>query len=91
MAAQCVSTPSRLGRDLPITSLNRLYDSADNRTIRVQIVSTLGGRSEPEATDKLIEIVRRGTDPQRRRSAINALGRKKDPRTTQLLLELIDK
>ncbi len=82
---------SRLGRDLPIASLARLYDNASDRTVRQQIVSTLGDRKEPEATDKLIDIVRRGTDPQLRRSAISALGRKKDPRTTQLLLELIDK
>jgi hypothetical protein len=59
--------------------------------VRQQIVSTLGSRKEPEATDKLFEIVRAGTDPQLRRSAINALTRKNDPRTTQLLLELIDK
>lgn len=82
---------SRLGRDMPIDALVRFYDSAGSRTIRRQIVSTLGSRDEPEATDKLIDIVRTGTDPQLRRSAISALGRKKDPRTTQLLLELIDK
>ncbi|HET8770090.1 MAG TPA: HEAT repeat domain-containing protein [Gemmatimonadaceae bacterium] len=82
---------SRLGRDMPIEALVRFYDSAGSRTIRRQIVSTLGSRDEPEATDKLIDIVRTGTDPQLRRSAISALGRKKDPRTTQLLLELIDK
>lgn len=82
---------SRLGTTMPIASLGRLYDSATDRSVRSQIISTLGDRKEPEATDKLIEIVRTGTDPQLRRSAISALGRKKDPRTTQLLLELIDK
>jgi FOG: HEAT repeat len=82
---------SRLGRELPIASLSRLYDNAGSRTVRQQIVSTLGERKEPEATDKLIDIVRTGTDAPLRRSAINALGRKKDPRTTKLLLELIDK
>lgn len=82
---------SRLGMTMPIASLGRLYDNASDRQVRSQIISTLGSRSEPEATDKLIEIVRTGTDPQLRRSAISALGRKKDPRTTQLLLELIDR
>jgi HEAT repeat protein len=82
---------SRLGRDLPITSLNRLYDAASNRAVRQQIVSTLGSRKEPEATDKLFEIVRNDTDPQLRRSAMSALTRKNDPRTTKLLMELIDK
>ena len=82
---------SRLGRELPIVQLNRLYDSASSRTMRQQIVQVLGDRPEPEATDKLIEIVRSGTDPQLRRAAISALNGKKDPRTTQLLLELIDR
>lgn len=82
---------SRLGRELPIAQLGRLYDGASSRTMRSEIVSLLGRRDEPEATDKLIEIVRTGTDPQLRRAAIGALNNKKDPRTTQLLLELIDK
>lgn len=82
---------SRLGRDLPIAQLNRLYDGASSRTMRQQVVQVLGDRPEPEATDKLIEIVRSGTDPQLRRAAITALNGKKDPRTTQLLLELIDR
>ncbi len=82
---------SRLGKELPIAQLNRLYDGASSRAVRSQIVEVLGDRKEPEATDKLIEIVRTGTDPQLRRSAISALNGKKDPRTTKLLLELIDR
>lgn len=80
---------SRIGRDLTIAALNRLYDGAASRTVRQQIVEVLGYRKEPESTDKLIEIVRTGTDPQLRRAAISALSNKKDPRTTQLLLDLI--
>jgi len=82
---------ARLGRNLPIAQLGRLYDSASDRTVRLQIVSTLGDRDEPEAIDKLISIVRTGTDPQLRRSAVSALTRKNDPRATQLLLELVDR
>jgi HEAT repeat protein len=82
---------SRLGREMPIAQLGRLYDGASGRTVRNQIVDVLGRRTEPEATDKLIEIVRTGTDPNLRRAAIAALNRKNDPRTTQLLLELIDR
>jgi HEAT repeat protein len=85
------SVLSRMGSDLPIAQLGRLYDGASTRQVREQIVSVLGRRKEPEATDKLIEIVRTGTDPQLRRSAISALTSKKDPRTTQLLLELVDR
>jgi len=85
------SVLARLGRSLTIVQLSRMYDGAANRTVRRQIVSTLGERTEAAATDKLIEIVRTGTDPQLRRSAISALTRKNDPRTTQLLLEMIDR
>ncbi len=81
----------RLGRELPIAALARLYDNASSRSARQEVVELLGQRAEPEATDKLIEIVKTGTDPQLRRAAISALNSKKDPRTTQLLLELIDK
>ncbi|MCE9601795.1 MAG: HEAT repeat domain-containing protein [Gemmatimonadetes bacterium] len=82
---------ARLGRDLPIANLSRLYDTGSSRTLRQQVMQVLGARTEPEATDKLIEIARTGTDPQLRQSAISALSRKKDPRTMQLLLELIDR
>ena len=82
---------SRLGRDLPIAQLNKLYDTGSSRTMRQKVMQVLGSRTEPEATDKLIEIARTGTDPQLRQSAISALTRKKDPRTMQLLLELIDR
>jgi HEAT repeat protein len=85
------SVLARMGRSLSIAQLGRLYDTAADRTVRRQIVSTLGQRTESEATDKLIQIVRTGTDPQLRRSAISALTRKNDPRTTQLLLEMIDR
>jgi HEAT repeat protein len=61
------------------------------RPLREEIVNALADRKEPEATDKLIEIAKSGTDPQVRRSAISALTRKgaKDPRTEKMLLELI--
>ena len=54
-------------------------------------MNVLAYRKEPEATDKLIEIARTGTDPQLRRLAINYLTRKNDPRTQKLLLEIVDK
>ena len=54
-------------------------------------MSQLANREEPAATDKLIEIARSGTDPVIRRQAISALARKKDPRTTKLLLDLVEK
>jgi HEAT repeat protein len=59
--------------------------------VREELINALSNRAEPESTDKLIEIVKTGTDPQLRRQAISALTRKKDPRTTRLLMELLDK
>jgi HEAT repeat protein len=74
-----------------IASLGKFYDTASARPLREEIVRALGDRKEPEATDKLIDIIKTGTDPQIKRSAINALTRKKDPRSTQLLINLISK
>jgi HEAT repeat protein len=68
-----------------------MYDAADSRSMREQIISALASRKEPEATDKLIEIAKSGTDPDMRRLAINYLSRRNDPRTTKLLMELIEK
>jgi HEAT repeat protein len=81
----------RLGQTMPIPDLARMYDGASSRTVREYLINSLGRRAESEATDKLIDIVKTGTDPNLRRSAINALTQKKDPRTTKLLLEIIDK
>jgi hypothetical protein len=59
--------------------------------MRREVINLLEKRKEPEAGDKLISIVRTSTDPSLRRSAIEALTRKKDPRTTKLLMDIIGK
>ena len=79
------------GRSLDLPALGKFYDGVGDRSLREMVIDVLGERKENEATDKLIEIVRAGTDPNLRRSAISALTRKKDPRTTKLLLEIIDR
>ena len=83
----------RLSRspDLSVADLARMYEAADSRSMRERLISALANRKEPEATDKLIEIAKGGTDPDMRRLAINYLSRKNDPRTTKLLMELIEK
>jgi HEAT repeat protein len=68
-----------------------MYESASSRSLREQIISILGQRKEPEATDKLIDIAKTGTDPNLRMRALNVLSEKNDPRTRALLLELINK
>jgi HEAT repeat protein/TolA-binding protein len=82
---------SRLYRsNIPIADLNKLYDAADSRDIRQQIINILQSRKEPEASDKLVEIVKTGTDIRLRTQAINALQRKNDPRSAQLFQDILD-
>ena len=83
----------RLGTMTNVTldDLAKLYDVADARTLREQILYALYQRKESEAVDKMMDIARRDTDPQIRRTAITLLARRNDPRATKLLQELIDK
>src|SRR4051812_17960727 len=82
----------RLSRsDIPVADIGRMYDAADSRSMREQLIAALAGRKEPEATDKLIDIAKNSTDLKMRRLAINYLSRKNDPRATKLLMELIEK
>jgi tetratricopeptide (TPR) repeat protein len=81
----------RVGRTLPIADLAKTYDASAERSVREGVIDVLRERTEAEATDKLIDIVKRGTDPQLRSRAISALTSKKDPRTMRLLMEILDK
>lgn len=76
--------------NMPVIDIVKLYDAADNYNVRSQIVGVLGNRKEPEATDKLIDIVKNGTVMPLRTQAINAITRKNDPRATQLLVDILD-
>ena len=78
-------------RNMPIADAVKLYSSVSDRQMREQLINVYGQRREPEATDKLLDIVKNDTDPNLRKYAINALTRKNDPRATKLLLEIIDK
>ena len=78
-----------VARTADIASLSKFYDGVSARPLREEIVNALGDRKEPEATDKLIDIARSGTDPQVRRAAINQLARKKDARSEKLFLDLV--
>ena len=80
-----------LGRSqISVEEIAKLYDAMSEREARSILVGILGRRLEPAATDKLVDIAKRGTDPSIRREAIAALARKNDPRTTKLLLELVE-
>lgn len=81
----------RIGQTMSVADLGRLYDGATNRRFRSEVITVLGRRKEDAATDKLIDIVRNGTDPQLRSAAINAITSKNDARALAALLEIINK
>ena len=83
----------RAGQNMDIAALGRLYDQTGQRQLRYELVRQLEGRREPEATDKLGEIARDGTDIEVRKRAIEALSNKakSDERASKLLLQLIDR
>lgn len=81
----------RAAQTMDIPSLGKFYDNVPQGRLRQTIIDVLGNRPEATATDKLLDIVKSSTDYQLRGQAISALTRKKDPRATQLLIELIDK
>jgi len=83
----------RLGRmqSVNVGDIAKLYDVADARSLREQILYALSQRKEPEAIDKLMDIARKDTDPQIRRTAISLLARSNNERAKKLLQELIDR
>ncbi len=81
----------RVGKSLAIGDLSKLYDASAERPIREELIGIFANRPDDEATDKLIDIAKTGTDPNLRRMAISALSRKKDARTMKFLLELVEK
>jgi HEAT repeat protein/TolA-binding protein len=87
------SALQRLGRmnTVGVNDIAKLYDVADSRSLREQILHALSQRKEPEAIDKIIEIAKRDTDPQVRRTALSLLGRSNNERAKQFLKEIFDK
>ena len=83
---------SRVRQNAPIADLYKLFETADSRTMRQAIVSGIAARKEPEATDRLIDIAKRGTDPEVRATAIRYLGqpaRRDDPKVRKALADIL--
>jgi HEAT repeat protein len=83
---------SRVKQSAPIGDLYKLFETADSRSMRQSIVSGLAARREPEATDRLIDIAKRGTDPEVRATAIRYLGqpaRRDDPKVRKALNDIL--
>lgn len=74
-----------------VADIGRLYEVADARSLREQVLYALSRRNETEAVDKMIDIARKDTDPQIRRTAISLLARSKNPKAQQFLQELLDR
>lgn len=83
---------NRIWQTAPIADLYGIFQSADSRSLRQQIVSGLSSRKEAEATDRLIDIAKTGTDPEVRASAIRYLGqpaRRDDPKVRKALADIL--
>jgi HEAT repeat protein len=80
-----------VSRSMTVAQLATAYDNSGSRQTRMQIVRALDARPEPAAAEKMLDIVRRGTDPEIRTLSINLLMAKKDARLTAALLALIDR
>lgn len=81
---------SRLGRmeSVSVADIARLYDVADTRSLREQVINGLSQRKENQAVEKIIEIARKDTDPQIRRAAINALSRSNNELARKFLADM---
>jgi HEAT repeat protein len=87
---------SRLGRmtTVRVVDIAKLYDVADSRAMREQILRALSERKEPEAIDKMIDIAKKDTDPQIRRTAVNLISRAAqggNERAKKFLQEMFDR
>jgi HEAT repeat protein len=83
---------ARVRQTAPVADLYKLFETADSRSIRQSIVAGLGARKDPDATDRLIDIAKRGTDPDVRASAIRYLGqpaRRDDPKVRKALADIL--
>ncbi len=85
--AQAIEAAARAGA--ATAQLGRLYEDAPDRRSKEGVISALVRRGDRASLDRLIEIARKETDPQVRRSLISRLGRTEDERVKQLLKELV--
>ena len=82
-----ISRLSRSTATINVSDLAKLYDAAESRSMRMQVVSALGQRKESEALDKLLEILKTGTDNNIKSQIINTLSRNPDPKAKAALLD----
>jgi HEAT repeat protein len=75
----------------PLGDLIRAYDQMPDREMKEQVIFVLSQRSEREATDKLIDIVRTEREPKLRERAIFWVSQRNDPRVPELLMGILER
>jgi HEAT repeat protein len=75
---------------MSLNDLLPLYNTLGNRDLQEYFIFVLSQRSEPAATDKLIDIAKHDPNRDMRKKAIFWLSQKDDPRVQQLLMEIIN-
>ncbi len=76
-------------KSISIDEIGKLYEIAESRTMREQIISVLGQRTEADAVDKLLDLYKLGTDPRLQSQILNVLVKKNDPRAKKLLADIV--
>ncbi len=75
---------------LPIQRIGQLYDNARDRELKEHVLFALSQRlRDPAAVEKLMDIGRKETDPELRKTAVFWLSQSRDPRVSAFLLEII--
>jgi TolA-binding protein len=76
--------------DFPLDAMLPLYTRLRDQEMKEYFIFVLSQRSEKQATDKLIDIVKSEKNKELRKKAIFWLGQRDDPRVKQALLDIID-
>jgi TolA-binding protein len=75
---------------VPLAEFGAIYNSADAKEMREQLIFVYSQRDEPEAVDKLLEIARKDPDSEMRKKALFWLGQSDDPRAAKAIQDIIE-
>lgn len=81
----------RSANNMSVADLAKQYDNAGARPMRQSVIEILNRRKEPEALDKLVDILKKTSDFEIRRSIIQMLSNRNDPKAKQAINDIIDK
>ena len=78
-------------KEVPLDQLFALYDRVSDREMKEQLIYVYSRRSEPAAVDRMITIAKNEKDKSLRSTAVQWLGRSKDPRAIEFIMSLLEK